>query len=118
MTTRQLVTAAEITEAYLDGFAASGLAASTILEGVRPSVVDTTYFGRSLSRPVFLSHQQIEQLGTDLVRLHDALTGLSRRIFNGNMTTYARAVGVSERQIEVVLRGTGAVPSRMSRVDM
>lgn len=118
MTTRQLVTAAEITEAYLDGFAASGLAPSTIVEGVRPSVVGTTYFGRSLSRPVFLSYQQIEQLGTDLVRLHDALTGLSRRIFNGSMTSYARAVGVSERQIEVVLRGSSAAPSRMGRVDM
>jgi len=118
MTTRQLVTAAELTEAYLEGFAASGLTASQILEAVRPSVVDTTYFGRSLSRPVFLSYQQIEQLGTDIDRLHAALTGLPRRIFGGSLTAYARAVGVHERQIEAVVRGSAGTPSRMGRVDM
>ena len=118
MTNRQLVTAAELTEAYLAGFAASGLAPSKILDAVLPCTVDTTYFGRSLSRPVFLSYQQIEQLGTDLERLHSALAGLPRRIFGGSMTAFARAVGITESQIELVLRGGAGVASKMSRADM
>jgi hypothetical protein len=118
MTTRQQLTAAALTEAYLQGFAESGLAASKILEAVLPCTVDTTWYGRSLSRPVFLSYQQIEQLGTDLDRLHDALTGLPRRIFGGSMTAFAQAVGITRTQTEVVLRGTAGVASKMGRADM
>lgn len=118
MTTRQQVTAAALTEAYLEGFAASGLAPSKILDAVRPCTVDTSYTGRSLSRPVFLAHQQVEQLGADLELLHSALTGLPRRIFGGSMTAFAQAVGIAQRQIELVLRGTTGTASKMSRADI
>ncbi|HET6210137.1 MAG TPA: hypothetical protein VFD94_07135 [Jatrophihabitans sp.] len=118
MTTRQLVSAEALTEAYLEGFAASGLAASKILDAVRPSTVDTSYTGRSLSRPVFLSYQQIEQLGTDLEQLHAALTGLPQRVFGGNLIAFAQAVGITKAQIEMVLRGTASAASKMSRADM
>jgi len=118
MTTQQQVTADALTEAYLDGFAASGVAPSKILDAVLPCTVDTTYFGRSLSRPVFLSYQQIEQLGADLRRLHEALTALPQRVFGGSMTAFARAVGITETQIELVLRGASGPASKMSRADM
>ena len=64
MTNRGHLNAEALTEAYLEGFAASGLAPSKILEAVLPCTVDTTYFGRSLSRPVFLSYQQISSWET------------------------------------------------------
>lgn len=118
MTTRQLVTAEALTEAYLEGFAASGVAPSRILEAVLPCTVDTTYFGRSLSRPVFLSHRQIEQLGADLRTLHEALAALPHRVFGGSMVAFARAVGITEAQIELVLRGAPGRASKMSRADM
>jgi hypothetical protein len=116
--TQQQLSATALTDAYLDGFAASGLAPSKILEAVIPSVVDTTYFGRVLSRPVFLSYQQIEQLSTDLDHLHGALTGLPQRLFDGSMAAFARSVGVTERQIELVIRATSGVASKMGRADL
>jgi hypothetical protein len=118
MTTQQQLTAAALTEAYLEGFAASGVAPSQILEAVLPCTADTTYFGRSLSRPVFLSYQQIAQLGDDLERLHAALAGLPQRIFGGSMTAFAQAVGITQSQIEMVLRGATGAASKMSRADM
>jgi len=118
MTIRQQVTAEALTEAYLAGFAASGVPPSKIVEAVLPCTVDTTYFGRSLSRPVFLSYEQIAQLGADLEQLHAALTGLPQRIFGGSMTAFAQAVGVTPAQIEVVLRGATGAASKMSRADM
>jgi hypothetical protein len=118
MTNRGPRTAEALTEAYLEGFAASGVAPSKILEAVLPCTVDTTYFGRSLSRPVFLSYQQISQLGEDLERLHAALTGLPERIFGGSLTTFAHAVGTTPAQIELVLRGATGAASKMSRADM
>lgn len=118
MTTRQLVTAEALTEAYLEGFAASGVAPSEILDAVRPSTVDTSFYGRSLSRPVFLSLEQVEQLGTDLERVHAALTGLPRRIFGGSMAAFAQAAGITKTQAEVVVRGSGNTASKMGRADL
>ncbi|MFL6162608.1 MAG: hypothetical protein ACJ74U_10285 [Jatrophihabitantaceae bacterium] len=106
-----------LTDQYLTGFAASGLSASALLEALRPSLVDTGFIGRSLSRPVFLSYQQIQQLGADVQQLYATLTGLPRRIFGGDMAAFARAVGATQTQAEVVLRGTASVPSRMGRAD-
>lgn len=106
-----------LTERYLAEFAASGGTASAILDGVLPSTADTGFMGRSLSRPSFLSHQAIEQLDTDLRRLHTALTGLPDRLFGGDMAAFARAVGATESQAEIVLRGRSSVPSRMGRAD-
>ncbi|MGE5829263.1 MAG: hypothetical protein ACM30G_13015 [Micromonosporaceae bacterium] len=106
-----------LTDAYLTGFAASGLTASKILDAVQPSTVDTVYRGRSLSRPVFLSYQQIQRLAADVQLLHATLTGLPRRIFGGDMVAFARAVGATQTQAEVVLRGTASVPSRLGRAD-
>ncbi|HJQ02998.1 MAG TPA: hypothetical protein VJ851_15490 [Jatrophihabitans sp.] len=117
MTQGQL-TAAELTDAYLAGFAASGLAPSKILDAVRPSTVDTSYSGRSLSRPAFLSLPQVAQLGTDLERLHAALTGQPQRIFGGSMTAFAQAIGITKSQIDMVVRGSGNQPSKMGRADL
>jgi hypothetical protein len=117
MTTRQQLTAAALTEAYLKGFAESGLTPSKILDAVHPSTVDTTWYGRSLSRPVFLSYQQIEQLGTDLERLHAALAGLPQRIFGGSMAAFAQAVGITKAQADAVLRSTSGLACKMGRAD-
>ena len=100
-----------------EGFAASGLTASKILAAVHPSTVDTSWFGRSLSRPVFLSYQQIEQLDADLERLHATLTGLPERIFGGDMAAFASAVGITKAQADAVLRGTSGVACKMGRAD-
>jgi hypothetical protein len=106
-----------LTENYLAGFAASGVRAGQILDGVRASTVDTCYMGRSLSRPTFLEYPVLHQLSSDLDQLHLALTGLPDRLFGGDMAAFARAVGASETQADIILRGRGRTPSRMGRAD-
>jgi hypothetical protein len=113
----RLRTAAELTEAYLRGFADSGLTASEIVDAVLPGTVDTSYRGRILSRPVFLSYEQIQQLGTDLERLHEALTGLPDRIFGGSLAAFAASVGITGTQTRTVLRAGGGA-CKLARVDM
>ncbi|HEX8081509.1 MAG TPA: hypothetical protein VF557_14960 [Jatrophihabitans sp.] len=108
---------ASLTEQYLSGFAASAVRAGEILDGVRPSTVDTGFMGRSLSRPAFLDHAAISRLSSDLEQLHVALTGLPDRLFGGDMAAFARAVGATETQADIILRGSGSVPSRMGRAD-
>jgi len=106
-----------LTERYLAGFAASGVSAGAILDGVRPSTVDTGFLGRSLSRPVFLDRATVSRLADDLEQLHLALTGLPDRLFGGDMAAFARAIGATETQIDILLRGRASVPSRMGRAD-
>ncbi len=106
-----------LTAEYLTAFEASGLAASAILDAVRPSTVDTGFLGRSLSRPSFLGYPAVSQLRTDLERLRAALTGLPVRLFGGDLAAFARAVGATEGQAAMVLRGSVSVPSRMGRAD-
>jgi hypothetical protein len=106
-----------LTKQYLADFEASGVCARTVLDAVRPSTVDTGFAGRSLSRPAFLGAQAIDQLRTDLAQLHTVLTGLPQRLFGGDMAAFARAVGATESQAEIVLRGRASVPSRMGRAD-
>jgi hypothetical protein len=108
---------ASLTEQYLSGFAASGVRAGEILDGVRPSTVDTGFMGRSLSRPTFLDQAAISRLSSDLEQLHVVLTGLPDRLFGGDMAAFARAVGATETQADIILRGSGSVPSRMGRAD-
>ena len=111
------MTGTSLTERYLAGFAASGVRAGQILDGVRPSTVDTGFLGRSLSRPAFLDHATVSQLSSDLEQLHLALTGLPDRLFGGDMAAFARAVGATETQADIILRGRASTPSRMGRAD-
>jgi len=110
-------TAGTLTEQYLAGFAASGVSAGTVLDGVLPSTVDTGFLGRSLSRPVFLDRATVSRLADDLEQLHLALTGLPDLLFGGDMAAFARAIGATEGQIDILLRGRAGVPSRMGRAD-
>jgi len=111
------MTGTALTEEYLTGFTASGVCAGDILAGVRACTVDTGFLGRSLSRPSFLDHAAVARLGSDLDQLHTALTGLPDRLFAGDMAAFALAVGATDSQAEIVLRGRASTPSRMGRAD-
>ncbi|MDQ1744301.1 MAG: hypothetical protein QOE23_2640 [Pseudonocardiales bacterium] len=106
-----------LTEAYLAGFSELGLGASEIHSRVRDAVANTSYEGRSLSRPGFLDHASISQLICDLDQLYSTLTGLPDQLFGGDLSAFARAVGASAAQAEVILRARGDAPSRMGRAD-
>lgn len=107
-----------ITADYLSSFERSGLRAADVLDAVRHSTVDTSFGGRSLSRPVFLGHGEITQLTEDLDRLRTLLTDLPARMFGGDMAAFARAVGGAETQVKVSVRGQGDTPPQMCRADL
>jgi hypothetical protein len=106
-----------LTQAYLAGFAERGERASEVHTLLRDAVADTSYEGRSLSRPGFLDRASISQLISDLDQLYSALTGLPNRLFGGDLRAFARAAGASATQAEVILRGSSSSPSRMGRAD-
>ena len=62
--------------AYLDEIARRGVAPGELVE-LGHTLVDlpaTTYLGRCLTRPVFLTRGALDAFSTDLIRLHGALT--------------------------------------------
>src|SRR5690606_33338658 len=73
---------------------------------------------RCLSRPVFLSAAETTQLAADLERLRQALASLPDRLFGGDMAAFARAAGLTGPQVEAVVRGRRATPTRLARADM
>jgi hypothetical protein len=107
-----------LTDDYLAAYADHGPRASDVLTSAKPSVTDTMYMGRCLSRPTFLGRDDFRQLRSDLDQLTAALTGLPARIFGGDLAAFARAVGFAEPQVQAVVRGAGPAPSPMARADM
>lgn len=78
----------------------------------------TSYNGRCLSRPLFLSAAEKDQLETDLARLHDALTALPDRLYGGDLGAFARAAGMTAEQVTAVLRGSRGAPTKLTRADL
>ena len=107
----------ELTRDYLASFGGSGLSPAKLVDSVLESTRDTTFLGRSLSRPVFLDHAEVSTLSGDLDRLHSALTGLPGRLYGGDMARFARAVGTTDVQAAAIVRGRGTRPPRMGRAD-
>jgi hypothetical protein len=106
-----------ITDDYLVGVARRGPRTSEVLDVVRDSTLDTTFLGRSLSRPCFLDYAQVSRLTRDLDQLRTSLTGLPDRLFAGDMAALARAIGTTETQAAAVVRGRGETPPRIGRAD-
>jgi hypothetical protein len=110
----------ELTEAYLAEAAARGVGPRELVE-VASREVDlgaTTYFGRCLTRPVFLSQAEQAQLATDLENLFGALTALPGRLFGGDVAAFARAVGMTEDQVTAILRSHSDRPTPFVRADL
>lgn len=103
---------------YLDAVGRHGPSASELLAAVRPGTVHTSYLGRSLSRPAFLTAAEVAGLAADLDTLRAALTSLPDRLFGGDTAAFARAVGTSAQQAEMIGRGRGTAPPRLARADL
>jgi hypothetical protein len=110
----------ELTELYLKEAARRGKAPGDLIE-VANSEIDlgaTTYFGRCMTRPVFLGQAEAQQLAADLDNLFQTLTTLPDRLFGGDFADFARAVGLTEDQVTAVLRSRAPSPARMGRADL
>lgn len=74
--------------------------------------------GEALNRPVFLSSTERGRLEADLNGIFDLMTTLPDRLFDGDRRAFAKAVGMSAIQTDLVLRGAGERVAPMSRADM
>jgi len=108
----------ELTEKYLAAFGASGAKASEFRAAVQPVTVGTHFDGRCLTRPGLLQREQVRRLETDLETLFRCVTGLPDRLFSGDLEAFALATGVPQQQVDVIVRGRGNAPSRLSRADL
>jgi hypothetical protein len=67
---------------------------------------------------VFLGAEEHRQLVHDLNTIYDAVNGLRDRLFGGDMAAYARAVGMTEEQVALIMRRRGHEPTRLARADL
>jgi hypothetical protein len=107
-----------LTDEYLAAVAGSGPKPADIKASAQEAVADTMYFGRCLTRPAFLGQQDFRRLNDDLENVFSALSALPERLFGGDGRAFARAVGLTDAQAAVVLRGRRPTPSRLSRADI
>ena len=79
------------------------------------------FLGRYLSRPMFLEAGDVEGLERDLSLVWSALAALPQRLFDGDVSAFARAVGMAEFEIQCVMRSQGPSSralTRMARADL
>jgi hypothetical protein len=109
-----------LTARYLDEIKRRGIPASELTRSkrLRDEMLLAFYQDRYLSRPVFLGHQEHVQLGTDLMNLRAALISLPDRLFGGDLTAFARAVGMTDVQISAILRSRNPSATMLARADM
>jgi hypothetical protein len=110
----------ELTELYLTEAARSGLGPRELVDAAsrEADLSATHYFGRCLTRPVFLSQAEQAELAADLENLFRALTALPGRLFGGDLAAFARAVGMTEDQVTAILRVPSDRPTPFARADL
>jgi hypothetical protein len=111
---------ASLTSSYLAEVAARGMPHDRLIEVAREQIelAATSYDGSCLTRPVFLAHAEFAVLRDDLLALHAALASLPGRLFGGDVTAFARAVGMTGLQLAAVAVAGGQPPTRLGRADL
>jgi hypothetical protein len=109
----------ELTELYLKE--AAGRIAPGDLPAAAGNGLDlaaTSFRGRCLTRPVFLTRAELTRLTSDLENVYGALTALPGRLFAGDLGAFARAAGLTGDQVSAVEMARTAPPTRMLRADL
>lgn len=110
---------ATLTALYLDEVRRRGVKARELIGSQADSpLLNAFYHGRYLSRPLFLGHEELTQIETDLVNLRSALVSLPDRLYGGNLAAFARDVGMTDVQISAIMRSRGASVTRQTRADL
>jgi hypothetical protein len=109
-----------LTDLYLDEVKRRGIPARELLAGekLKAELLQPFYRRRYLSRPLFLGWAERDRLETDLMNLRAALISLPGRLYGGDLTAFARAVGMSDVQISAILRSRAATPTTLTRADL
>ncbi|MBV1856212.1 glutathionylspermidine synthase family protein [Catellatospora tritici] len=109
-----------LTELYLHRIRSGGFTAAELLPPTRvPPVIESFYRHRCLARPLFFDHGEHTRLVGDLAAVHEALVRLPDLLFGGDLAAFARAVGLSEAETELVVRTQSGRPvTRYGRADI
>jgi hypothetical protein len=78
----------------------------------------TSYGEECLTRPVFLDRASLDELSGDMDCLHAMLTEIPGRLFGGDLAAFARAAGMTDAQVTVIMRNQGAPPTTLARADI
>lgn len=113
---------ATLTEEYLAELEAEGLTSEELLGGLPQNKIlnsdKPNGKGQWLARPVFLGGEELARLAGDLDHLLTALDSLPEKLFGGDFAAFARAVGLTEPQVEAVMQNRGKRMTRQSRADL
>ncbi|HEU4946120.1 MAG TPA: hypothetical protein VFT31_03095 [Kribbella sp.] len=113
------MTRAELTALYLDEIKRHNTPAAELIRSQPESVgLQSFYGGRYLARPLFLGHEEKEQLYNDLANVRSALVSLPDRLYGGDLAAFARAVGMTPVQVSAILRSRGAQVTQQTRMDL
>ncbi|WP_433384600.1 hypothetical protein [Micromonospora sp. KLBMP9576] len=93
--------------AYVEHLAASG-STQVPTAAAGDSAVLEPYRDRLTDGPAFLSTTECHGLARDLRTVYDLLRALPERVFDGNLTALAEAVGMDARQTALITRGAHA----------
>lgn len=77
-----------------------------------------SFGNRFLTRPAFLDDGQRRRMETDVGSLLDLLFTLPKRLFDGNLTAMADAVGLTPAQAEAIVRTATDHPVKLARADL
>jgi hypothetical protein len=109
---------ATLTALYLDEVKRRGARARELVGRQQESEMLNAYYGRYLSRPLFLGHAECAQIYSDLANLHSALVSLPDRLYGGDLAAFARAVGMTDVQVSAIMRGRGTSVTKQTRADL
>jgi hypothetical protein len=108
-----------LTALYLDELKRRGARASELL-GTMPEseLLNAFYYGRYLSRPLFIGHEERDRLYADLEDVRAALVSLPDRLFGGDLEAFARSVAADDVYVSAIVRSRGAPVSVQARADL
>jgi hypothetical protein len=108
-----------LTARYLDEVTRRGETSAGLL-AVMPAtgILQAWYQQRYLSRPLFLGHAEADQVNHDLLQVRTAIASLPDLLYDGDLTMFAKAVGLTEVQAEGVLRSRPGPVTEWVRADM
>src|SRR5262245_49220114 len=112
----------------MDSISLDSVTARYLREVCRPvlplpesALLKSRFAGRYLSRPMFFEAGELSGVARDLSLGWSALGAWLERLFGGEISAFARAVGMTEFQAECVTRSQGPSPralTRMARADL
>ncbi len=107
-----------LTARYLAHIAASGLDTGELIASVLADehLVDA-YGERWTTRPALLTADRVAGLERDLSRLYALLASLPARLFGGDLRAAGRAAGMTNYQIDAVVRTARDCPISLGRAD-